>query len=156
IVRTKAVKVGRGRYRGFANRNALIDAYKAAHLSYHDGTAIPDADWAATLVPRRFVDDRAIRMSIPLGRTVEGLTSVTIRKQFRIESERVDWTISPGGSIPAGDAARLALLRTSIAADARFAATHPWPMYERRGFTDFTSYMDGHLWEFSVDSGTLI
>jgi hypothetical protein len=156
IVRTKAVKLPRGRYRGFANRDELIDAYKAAHLSYHDGTPIPDADWGATLVPRRFADDRAIRMSIPLGRTVERLTSVPINKQFRIDLEPVHWTISPGGPIPAGDAARLALLRASIAADARFATTHAWPMYERRGFPDFNSYMDGHLWEFSVNGGTLV
>jgi len=155
IVRTKAVKIGRGRYRGFASRNDLIEAYKAAHLSYHDGTPIPDADWQ-TLVPRRMVDDRAIRMSIPLGRTVEGLTSVPINKQFRIDTEPVRWTITPGGSIPAGDAARLALLRTSVAADARFVATHAWPLYERRGFPDFNSYMDGHLWEFSVDGSTLV
>jgi hypothetical protein len=155
IVRTKAAKLSRGRYRGFASRNDLIDAYKAAHLSYHDGTPIPDADWV-TLVPRRMVDDRAIRMSIPLGRTVERLTSVPINKQFRIDLEPVHWTISPGGPIPAGDAARLAMLRASIAADARFASTHPWPVYERRGFPDFNSYMDGHLWEFSVNGGTLV
>src|SRR5436190_2078416 len=54
IVRTKAVRdpPKKGPMRGFANRSQLIDAYKSAHLSYHDGTPIPDADWAATLVPR--------------------------------------------------------------------------------------------------------
>jgi hypothetical protein len=154
IVRTKAVKIRRGRYRGFASRNDLIDAYKHAGLHYHDGTSIPDADWQ-TLVPPRMVDDRAIRMSIPLGRTVEGLTSVPINKQLRIDTEPVRWTISPPGPIPSDDAGRLAMLRASIAADPRYAATHPWPMYERRGFPDFDSYMDGHLWEFSIDNGNL-
>ncbi len=153
IVRTKAVKVGR-RYRGFASRDELIDAYKAAHLSYHDGTAIPDDDWNATLVPRRMADNRGITMSIPLGRTIEHLSAIPIQKQFRIEEEQVHWTISNAASTP--DANRLARLTTSIAADPRFAATHAWPLYERRGFADFNSYMDGHLWEFSTSGTDLV
>lgn len=154
IVRTKAVRSGRG-FRGFANRADLIDAYKAAQLRYYDGTAIPDADWD-TLVPRRMVDNRRIVMTIPLGRTVENLTSVPIAKQFRIETERVDWTFTPSGTIPTDPAQRLAILRASIAADARFATTHAWPMYERRGFADFASYMDGHHWSFDVRGGDLV
>jgi hypothetical protein len=154
IVRTKAVRVGRRPLRGFATRDELIEAYKAAHLSFHDGTPIPDADWAATLVPRRMADNRGIAMTIPLGRTIENLPAVTTQKQLRIELEQVHWTISGAASTPS--ATRLALLRSSIAADARFAATHAWPLYERRGFVDFASYMDGHLWEFSTSDGDLL
>jgi hypothetical protein len=156
IVRTKAVRIPprTGPLRGFTKRNQLIDAYKAAHLSYHDGTPIPDADWGATLVPGRMADNRGIAMTIPLGRTIENLPAVTIQKQLRIDLEQVHWTISGAASTP--PAGRLALLRASIAADARFAATHPWPMYERRGFVDFTGYMDGHLWEFSRSGGDLL
>jgi hypothetical protein len=154
IVRTKAVPLPRPKrgFRGFANRNELIDAYKNAHLHYHDGTPIPDGDWAATLVPRRMVDNRAIMTTLPLGRTIENLPSVTVAKQLRIETERVDWTIPPG-NIPADDAGRLAKLRASIAADARFANTHAWPMWERRGFNNFNDYMDGHHWSFSLSRG---
>ena len=148
IVRTKAVR-SRGGFQGFANRAALIDAYKAAHLNYYDGTAIPDADWD-TLVPRRMVENRGIAMTIPLGRTVEDLTSVTVQKQFRIELERVDWTFTPSGAVPTDPVQQLAMLRASI------AAAHPWPMYERRGFTDFASYMDGHHWSFSVSGSDLV
>jgi hypothetical protein len=154
IVRTKAVKVGR-KFRGFASRNDLIEAYKTAQLRYHDGTLIPDADWEA-LVPRRMVDDRGIAMTIPLGRTVEGLSSVTVHKQLRIELEPVDWTVTPGGAVPTARPAQLAMLRASIAADPRFAATHPWPMYERRGFADFNAYMDGHDWRFTVRGADLV
>lgn len=153
IVRTKAVLVG-GKFRGFASRDELIEAYKAAHLSYHDGTPIPDADWT-TLVPRRMVDDRGISMSIPLGRTIENLPAVPINKQLRIESERVDWTVA--GPVPTDPVARLAKLRASIAADSRFAATHAWPLYERRGFTDVNSYVAGHHWSFTVNgAGELV
>jgi hypothetical protein len=162
IVRTKAVKAARGfrgttreGFRGFATRDELIDAYKTAQLSYHDGTAIPDADWA-TLVPRRLVDDRRISMTLPLGRTIENLPAITVHKQFRIELGRVDWTHTPGGGVPSAAADRLAMIRASIAADPRFAAAHPWPLYERRGFADFNSYMDGHHWEFSVNGGDLV
>lgn len=95
-------------------------------------------------------------MTVPLGRTVENLTSVTVHKQFRIEQERVEWTISPGGAVPTAPVDQLAMLRASIAADARFAATHAWPLYERRGFADFNAYMDGHLWEFTVNGGDLV
>lgn len=154
IVRTKAVRAGRS-FRGFASRADLIQAYRNAHLQYHDGTPIPDADWT-TLVPRVMRDNRNIATTLSLGRIVEGLPSITVAKQLRIELERVDWTLNNLSSIPPSDAARLALLRTSIAADARFAATHAWPMFERRGFVDFNSYMDGHHWSFSVvDASTL-
>ena len=156
IVRTKAVKIARGGFRGFATRQELIDAYKAAHLTYHDGTPIPDADWGTTLVPALFADNRRIAMTIPLGRTVEHLTSLTIHKQLRIELEQVDWTITPGGTIPTAPADQLALLRASIAADDRFKATHPWPVYERRGFADFNAYMDGHLWTFAINGNVLV
>jgi hypothetical protein len=40
------------------------------------------------------------------------------------------------------------VLRASIAADPRFAATHTWPLYERRGYPDLNSYVDGHHWTF--------
>jgi hypothetical protein len=163
IVRTKAVRAepgfrgtAREGFRGFATRNALIDAYKAAQLRYHDGTLIPDADWGATLVPPRLVDNRTIAMTIPLGRTVERLTSLTIHKQFRIQLERVDWTHTPGGAVPTDRAAQLAMLRASIASDSRFAATHAWPVYERRGFPDLNAYMDGHDWRFAVNGGDLV
>jgi hypothetical protein len=155
IVRTKAVRVRRG-FRGFATRDELIAAYKAAHLSYHDGTPIPDADWDATLVPRRMAEDRGIAMTIPLGRTVENLTAITVNKQFRIQTERVDWIHSPGGAVPTDPGAQLAMLRASIAADARFAATNPWPLYERRGFADFNAYMDGHDWQCTINGGDLV
>jgi len=154
IVRTKAMKVGRT-FTGFASRDDLIDAYKAAQLSYHDGTPIPDADWN-TLVPRRMVDDRGIRRTIPLGRTIENLKAVPINKQFRIELERVDWTHTPGGTVPTTPSAQLAMLRASIAADSRYATTHPWPIYERRGFTDVNAYVDGHHWSFTVNGGDLV
>jgi len=155
IVRTKAVLV-RGRWQGFPTRAKLIEAYQNAHLSYHDGTLIPDADWDKTLVPRRMVDDRGTTVSIPLGRTVENLTSVPIQKQFRIELEPVDWTVKPGGTVPTARADQLAMLRASIAADPRFAVTHPWPVYERRGFADFNAYMDGHDWRFTVSGPELV
>jgi hypothetical protein len=48
------------------------------------------------------------------------------------------------------------MLRASISADARFATTHAWPVYERRGFSDFASYMDGHHWSFDVRGNTLV
>jgi hypothetical protein len=155
VVRTKAVKTKRG-FRGFENRNKLIEAYKAAHLSYHDGTLIPDADWDKTLVPRLMVDDRGTTVSIPLGGTVENLTSVPIQKQFRIELEPVDWTVKPGGTVPTKFPDQLAMLRASIAADPRYATTHPWPVYERRGFPDLNAYMDGHDWRFSVNGAELV
>ena len=149
IVRTKAVPTKKG-FRGFATRNEVIDAYKTAKLHYHDGTAIPDDDWDKTLVPKRFADDRGIAVTILLGKTVEGLPAVTIDKQFRIEVEQVDWTLPMSSSMPKDAAGRLAKLTASIAADGRFKDTHAWPMYERRGFVDFPSYMAGHDWQFGV------
>ena len=144
-VRTIAVRKRGGGYRGFANRSELIQAYKDAHLRYYDGTAVPDDDWKS-LVPKQMVDNRGIKVTISLGRTIENLPSVTLDKQFRIEIEQVDWTL-PDGSYPADRAGRLAALKASIAADARFGTSHPWPMWERRGFTNFTDYWNGHLWD---------
>jgi hypothetical protein len=163
IVRTKAVKAEpkfggtkREGFRGFATRDQLIEAYKKAHLNYYDGTPIPEADWATTLVPHRLFDDRRIAMTLPLGRTIENLPAITVHKQFRIELEPVDWTFTPAGSVPKAKPAQLAMLRASIAADARFAATHPWPAYERRGFADFNAFWDGHDWSCSVSGGDLV
>jgi hypothetical protein len=151
IVRTKAVPTKKG-FRGFASRNEILAAYKAAHYHYHDGTAIPDGDWDAILVPKDGQDDRNIAQTIPLGKTVESLPAITVPKQFRIEIEEVDWTLPMSSSMPSSDAGRLAKLTASIAADPRFDANHAWPMYERRGFVDFNSYMAGHDWRFKISA----
>jgi hypothetical protein len=152
IVRTKAVRTGR-RLGGFATRAAAIAAFDAAQLQYHDGTPIPAGDWAA-LVPSKLVDTRGIKSTHPLGRTIENLKAVTVERQFRVEREQVRWTLTGKASTPAAN--RLAVLRASIAADGRFAATHAWPMYERRGFVDFATYFDGHLWDFTTKDGDLL
>jgi hypothetical protein len=151
MVRTKAIplpkktKKEKQKFRGFSSRSDLITAYKNAKLSYYNGTLVPDADWDAGLVPKKFVDNRNIKLSVPLGRTIESLTSVPIKKEFRIETEKVDWTL-PAGSFPSDEPGRLAKLRASIAADTRFATNHAWPMWERRGFTNFNDYWNGHHW----------
>jgi hypothetical protein len=153
MVRTKAVPNGDGSFRGFAKRADLIAAYKNAHLSYYDGTPIPDADWDA-LVPKDMKDNRAINTTLPLGRTIENLTSVTVVRQFRVDLEPVDWSHRPPGAIPKKEADRLDMIRASIRADARFADNHAWPMWERRGFNNFDDYMKGHHWSFSENKKT--
>jgi hypothetical protein len=163
VVHTKAVKVENGfkgstpqGFRGFVNRNELLAAYEAENkganpkFRYYDGTPVPDADWDTILVPKGKVlnEDRNIAMTVSIGQTIENVSSIPITKGFRIEIESIDWTLPAGVAIPKDPSAQMDVLRASIAADPRFAATHPWPIYERRGYKDLKSYIDGHDWTF--------
>jgi hypothetical protein len=145
----------------FANRDALVTAYQNANLHYYNGDPVPDADWK-TLVPANIPltgeSRRLIMTSYPLGQTIEKLTSVGINKQFRVHVEEVGWSHDPGAGnpIPNDKAGRLAMLKSSIAADARFDDAHAWPIWERRGFASFDDYFDGHEWSFSINQGTLV
>jgi hypothetical protein len=154
IVRTKAVS-RKGKWQGFPDRNALITAYKNAKLTYYDGSLVPDTEWNATLVPKKISMAAGSKItkgvSLPLGRTIEGLTSVPVPTEFRVEIEPVFWPL-PAGSFPADEPGRLAKLKASIQADARFASSHPWPMWERRNFTNFNDYWNGHDWSVKTVS----
>jgi hypothetical protein len=157
VVHTKAViaeKSFKGTvkegFRGFANRDELLAAYKAAtpKLKYYDGTVVPDEDWDTILVPKSkskiLKENRKIAMTVQLGQKIENISSVPIQKQFRIEVERIGWTLKAGVVIPKDPVGQMDVLRASIAADPRFAASHPWPIYERRGYKDLQPYIDGH------------
>jgi hypothetical protein len=151
VVRIKARPVGK-RVKGLAKRADLVAAYKAAHFSYYDGTPIPDAAWEK-IVPRRFRDNRGIATTLPLGRTVESISEVTVHKQLRITHEEILWTVS--APFPDTKPERLTLLRSIIAGDPRFDPAHDWPVHERWGYADADALVDGHLWKFAVRKNTL-
>ena len=155
IVRTTAVKQKGKPMRGFASRDACIAAFKAAGLTYYDGTPIPDSQWSEW-VPGSIGKTQVFRELIPLGRRLSGSLEAGVERQFRVEREPVQWTIDySAGNAPATTNDQINAVKAQIRADGRFQATHPWPIYERRGFHNIDDYLDGHLWVPSFEGSIL-
>lgn len=157
VVRTKAVPAKRG-FTGFASRAVAVAAFAGAGFTYHDGSAIPAADWEP-LIPKKIRKTARFDVSLPLGAggvEVDGRKTLKVGREFRVELAKIPWSFTPPGGIPSTPSAKLAALRADIAADARFAATHAWPAYERVGFNSFTNWFDGHHWTISVVKTELV
>jgi len=161
VVRTAATRVGRGRYRGFANRAQLVTAYQGRNFLFADGTAVPNNVWTGLIPPagtlpaqqtpatRRFNWPRDVSFSLGPN-PVAGLRMLTVGREFRSYLESVTWEFTPTSPAnPTTDAQKRAALRASMSTDPRLQSTHDWPWYERLDYVNFDAFFDGHFWEFA-------
>ncbi len=148
VVAKKPEKVGNRIVMKFTNRDQLLAAYRGIGAKYHNGADVLPDDWK-TIVPPVMRDQRNLKKSYPLGRTIEGETTVTIGRQLRIEPETVNWSFDYHATPPTNPATRLADIKADMLADPRFASTHAWPVFERWRFSTAASYVDGYHWTFT-------
>jgi len=143
----------------FVNRNALLAAFGAAGLVFIDNSAIP-ADYWRTNIPTQVGTGRitmryTVNLSpalIPTSGSAMNSLRLTIDNSFRHDAERFTFTVGYGtGSPPATDTAKKADMKTSMAAEPAFQATHPFPMYARLEYDNLDQFVDGHTWTFTYD-----
>ena len=147
----------RGRLVGFTGKPAALAAFQAGGFVYTDGTAVPNTVWEP-LIPTDITRTRNESIRVPLGTTIGSRQTMNVRRQFRVDTDDVLWTLTyPSGTpVPSTTAAQTAALRADIPNDPRFLATHAFPQYERLGFTSFNDFFAGYHWRFRVTGRDLV
>ncbi len=147
----------RGKLRGFADRDAALAAFRAGGFTYLGNVAVGNADWIP-LIPNDITKTKNESIKVPLGTTIGTRQTMNVRRQFRFETDDVDWTLTfpNAADIPSDKPGRLAQLRADIPRDDRFKPTHPFPQYERLGFTSFTDFFAGYHWSFGTSKRDLV
>ena len=156
------------RLRGYADKAAAVADFQAGKFEYIDTTPptpVPPDDWDA-LIPADIrgqnifaklgIRDKEHRL--PLGALVGTRRTLKAHRQFRVDIDDVMWplTYPRASDIPADEPGRLAALRADIPRDARFDPTHPFPQFERSGFTSFDDFFAGYFWDFKVSGSNLV
>ena len=147
----------RRRLRGFVDQAAALAAFRAGGFRYIDGTPVPNDDWIP-LIPKDITTGRDQTVKARLGVTVGTRKTMNVRRQFRVDTDDVLWTLDfpDATDIPADEAGRLAALRLDMPRDDRFKAAHPFPQYERLGFKSFNDFFAGYRWTFRVRRNVLV
>ncbi len=133
--------------RDFARRDDLLQAFDNAGFEYIDGTAVPATDWEP-LIPRRI--GRTVRQQVraTLGAPIGRLNTINVPRQFRVDRLPFTFTLTyPRPSdVPAGDDARRQAFEDELATVDNFQSTHPFPVYQRLGYSSLGGFLDGYRW----------
>lgn len=148
----------------FAGRDALIDALVLSSFSYYDADPVSREDWEK-LVPRRIGRSSSKVIRLPLGSSIGRRTTIPGDQVFRYRISSYSYTIEyPSASDIPPKAGRLAALDSALD-DFKYRETdttggfdpaHPYPEYERWGYSSKQDFLDGHTWRFSVNGRVLL
>ena len=148
----------------FASRNEYIDALVAENFVFYDGSSVARADWEG-LVPQRINKPSSRRINVPLGTTFGRRTTVPYNRSFSYAAKNFTFTCryDPPAVVPRPED-RMAALGPALDSfkfretdlDPGFSDTHPYPVYERFGFSSKQDFIDGHTWSFTKNGRSLI
>lgn len=149
------------------SRNALAAAFHAKGYARPDGTPIPLASFRAWLkflaiTPRMQAHDTFIQsknIRVPLGRNIGGLKYTSGVMHYDCTTPD-DPTIEETFTFPAGEAPTdnpaglLAALPSLLLTRREYQATHPFPIYQRVGYTTISDMIANLKWTFKVTNHT--
>ena len=139
----------------FATRAALLAALDAEGFTFIDGSAVPTANWGKW-VPKKIGKTVKTPVSAKLGVSIGKRKTIDTTREFRVKRRPFYWQIKySGGAPPSGTAARQTEFETSVGGDARFESTHPYPFYERVGYSSIADFFAGHTWTHTVKKNVL-
>ena len=139
----------------FATRAELLTALDDQAFKFIGGSGVTTADWDKW-VPKKI--DKTIKtpVSIELGVTLGKRKTIEVEREFRVkklpynrEREYI------GGPPPSTPAAQQAAFEASVRADDAFKPAHPYPEYERMGYSTIDEFFAGHTWTYTVKKQTL-
>ena len=148
----------------FDTRDNYINELVGAGFTFYNGDTVTRADWEGW-VPRRINRPSARTVSWPLGTTLGQRSTIPFSLSFRYVKRDYTFTISyPNPSQVPAPASRMTAL--SAALDnfkyrntdliGGFDSSHPYPEYERYGYSSKQAFIDGHTWRFSKSGRRLI
>lgn len=146
-----------------ADKPALIAAFNAEGFSDIHGTPIPSASYTSW-IPRRITNqvDPLATVNIASSPVTNFATHRAGRYQYKNPAIYA-YTVDPSVTLPANNAAAIAtFLKSELAAFAasglpgseKFVSTHPFPYYERFGYTSIDDMVDNLNWVKPATSRT--
>lgn len=157
VVRTPAVKVP-GSFRGFATRDDLIQAYVDAGFTDVDGTAFVEAYWNA-VIPRNIGRASQSDPAVPLGVAFGRRKTLPGRTELRIDARPIRVFVPFAGMtppLPTNDAERFQELDAFVGNSVEYGVAYDYPRYERSGYADLRSFMDGWHWSYGQNRTHMI
>ena len=139
------------------DKDAVVAALKDKSYTFRDGTAVPEASWTKWVPRNVAVGHRnSRRVFVRLGRSLGTRESIRATIRFRHDEPQFSFQIRGLPGLPA-KADQLDTLRQKLKLDAdnagsMFAATHPFPLYERYGRSSVDNFVDNLEWSFSWDA----
>jgi hypothetical protein len=158
VVRTPAVKV-KGGFRGFATKAELVQACVDAGFTDVNGVAFPEATWNVVIprsITKPWKGDPPVSLGVAIGRR----KTAPARRELRIENRPITFAIpfaDPAMSpLPTTDADRFQILEALIGSEPTWDVAYDYPMYERSGYPDLPSFMDGHHWSYGSNRSHML
>jgi hypothetical protein len=149
----------------FASRAAYITDLNNEGFTFFNGDPVPLADWEAW-VPRRIDRPSSVSVNWPLGVTLDRRTTIPFNRSLRYKKDAYTFTITYGSAaqVPSSTTDRMTDLLDQLNnfkyrptdAIARFDSSHPYPEYERWGYSSMTEFMDEHDWRFTKSGKKLV
>jgi len=127
----------------------VVEAFDKKHLTFIDGKPIPRSFWKERVPSDPFGTTRVEKpVNLMFNPKINGSPSLQPNlKCFEFKWEPVGpWKVAkPTGPVQT-TTQRREFMRGQIKNKPEFATSHPFPLYEQRGFTSFDAFMDGHDW----------
>jgi hypothetical protein len=127
----------------------VIEAFDNMHFTFVDGKPIPRDFWKKRVPIEVFpTGKKSDRANITFNPSINGTTSLPL------DLERWDYTWEPVGpwkvTLPAHPPQttdeRREFMRGQIKSRPEFAAGHPFPLHQSRGFATYDAFIDGYDW----------
>jgi hypothetical protein len=146
----------------FPDRAALVQAFKGGNFKLIDGSDVPAAQWDKW-VPEKISETNSVLTIPPLGMTIGERKTIDAVIELRVN--RKPYTHSPiefptPADVPTTDAAQFTWLQTVLGVDNLFqepgdTSPHPFPMYERMGYSTRAKFLDGYRWMGNINKKNL-
>jgi hypothetical protein len=140
----------------FATRAALLAAFDGAGFEFIDGSTVPTTEWTKWVPKKKIGKSVKTPISSKLGVGIGKRKTIATERQYRVTRLPFTWSIKfTGGAPPATTAARQTAFETSVSGDSVFQSTHPYPWYERLGYSSIADFFAGYTWTHAVKKQTL-
>jgi hypothetical protein len=122
-----------------------------------DGPVVPKAQWK-TWIPASIAQTSTLYITVNLGVTVAGQTTLPTNGEFRVKQGKFDSTISfPSASqVPTTKVNQMAALKQFLSSQSRFDPAHAFPEFKRWGYSSFADFFAGYEWEFTPNRKKLV
>jgi hypothetical protein len=127
----------------------VVDAFKNKHPTFVDGKPIPLLFWTARVPPNVLkLGTTKDAANLTFNPTINGVPSMPLESErWEHLSESVGpWGVTLPAVIPKTATERREFMRVQIKTKPEFAASHPFPLHQQRGFATYDAFIDGHDW----------
>jgi hypothetical protein len=136
----------------------VVNAFNSLQASFVDGKKIPLTFWLlrvpidVTAMTRTSNDANVV-----FNPAINGTSTLPLDlERWEHSSEPVGpWNVTAPATMPTTAADRRSFMRAQLKTKPEFAAGHPFPTHQQRGFATFDAFIDGFDWQSNPGSTSL-